>query len=338
MHSPVYLAICAASLSAMLVFGAPDLTSMVFASALAIAILGVPHGGLDHWTGRRLLQCSLTRWWWTFFFPAYLFVGIVFALGWIVAPVLTVVLFFLISAWHFGREEQQSNPSHSRTSRQHQAIKHIVAAAVGGLVIWIPVLVRPDEMQSLLSLIVPTTDVETTKHIVEVTRMIAACLVPFAIVRVIAGLVRSPLDCGGWVPLATGTIAFYIPLLISFSIYFCGWHSWQGLRRLRREEGLTVSEFVRCVAPLSAAAILGVVAVGWWMQGGSADSLFEGQTSATLRTLFIGLSAIAVPHLLLHEFASHRRSIPRVVIDAADRHDSESRATIEPNSNQQVCT
>jgi len=304
MHSPVYLAICTASLGSMLLFGTPELISIVFIAALAIAVLGVPHGGLDHWTGRRLLQRRFATGWWAVFFPAYLFVGSVFALGWFLAPTMTVILFFLVSAWHFGREDQQSNHNDLSTSRINRAIDHVVAASVGGLVIWIPALIRPDEMQSLLSLIVPTTGIEPAIRIVEVTQIIAACFVPLAAFIVITRMVTSPLKCNRWVPLATAAIATCMPILISFSIYFCGWHSWQGLQRLRRDECLATSEFVRCVAPLSVAAIIGVVAAGWWLQDSSNVRLAEGQVSALLRTVFIGLSAIAVPHLFLHELDS----------------------------------
>lgn len=301
MHSPVYLAICVASLGGMLLFGTPELTSMVLASALSIAVLGVPHGGLDHWTGRRLLQRRFGNGWWAVFFPAYLFVGSVFGLGWFLAPAMTVILFFLVSAWHFGREDQQSSYNDRSSSRTNQAIEHVVAAAVGGLVIWIPALIRPDEMQSLLRLIVPATGIEPAIRIVKATQIIAACLIPLAALIVIARIVTSPHNCNRWVPLATAAIAICMPILISFSIYFCGWHSWQGLQRLRRDESLTTSEFVRCVAPLSVAAIIGIVAAGWWLQDWSAELLAEGQASAPLRTVFIGLSAIAVPHLFLHE-------------------------------------
>jgi len=338
MHSPVYLAICAATLVGLLIIGTPDLNSMVFASAMAIAVLGVPHGGLDHWTGRRLLHSRFVDGWWIVFFPVYLFVGLVFAVGWFVIPTITVVSFFLISAWHFGREDQRANPQSEIASRTRQVLGHIFATALGGLVIWVPAIARPEEMQSLLSLIVPANGVEPVNRIFEVTRFIAVCLIPLATLIVIARLIKSPRDCNRWVPLATAAIAIYMPILISFSIYFCGWHSWQGLQRLRQDESLTAGQFVRCVSPLSIAAIIGVAAAGLWLQGWSAELLPERQTFSSLRTVFIGLSAIAVPHLLLHEFDLHSRTALRVVNHNADYHNSESCVTVPPHSQHQVCT
>lgn len=304
MHAPVYLAICATAVGSLLLVGTPDLSSMVLAAALAIAVLGVPHGGLDHWTGRRILRERFQRGWWAVFFPAYLLVGLLFAAGWFTIPTVTVVVFLLVSAWHFGREDQQMNDLRPGAPATGQFSQHVNAASVGGLVIWIPALVRPDEMRSLLRVIVPSDHVGPANQIVGVTQCIAAACLPLAAAVVVAALIKSPSVCERWVPLATAAVAIFTPILISFSIYFCVWHSWQGLQRLRRDESLTVAEFVRSVAPLSSAAILGVVAAGWWMQGGAVQSLLSGQATAPLRTVFIGLSAIAVPHLFLHEFGS----------------------------------
>jgi len=301
MHSPVYLSICATSVGGMLMFGSPELSSMVLAAAFAIAVLGVPHGGLDHWTGRRLLADRFGDRWWAVFFPTYLFVGVVFAAGWFTVPTVTVLLFFLVSAWHFGREEQLASGLDAASSRVGRLFQHAIATAVGGLVIWVPAVARPDEMRSLLGLIIPDNQAETAFRIVAITQAIAILLLPAALMSVVVRLVQSPLDFDRWVPLATTIVAVMMPILLSFSIYFCAWHSWQGLHRLRRDESLAVGEFVRRIAPLSVTAILGAVAVGWWMQGGTAGSWFNGQIDSSLRTVFIGLSAIAVPHLVLHE-------------------------------------
>jgi beta-carotene 15,15'-dioxygenase len=284
--------------------GTPDLASTVFVAAIAIAILGVPHGGLDHWTGRRLLSRQFPHRWWLVFFPAYLLIGLLFGIGWFLFPMTTVILFFLISAWHFGREDQQTVASRIASARLSSAQDHLAATSVGGLVIWIPSLVRPDEMQRLLCLIVPATKSEAVVSIVGATQIIAVCLVPLAICIVVHRLFTTPASSLAWVPLATSSISIYAPILISFSIYFCGWHSWQGLQRLRRNESLTTYDFIRSVAPLSVAAVLGIVSTRWWLRAWPVELISSGQTSATLQTLFIGLSAIAVPHLLLHEFDS----------------------------------
>jgi len=311
MHSPVYLAICTATLFAALLFGNPDLQTMVIIAAIAIAVLGVPHGGLDHWTGRRLLEDRWGNHWWAIFFPAYLLVGFAFAIGWFVIPTITVLAFFLISAWHFGREEQIAGEYEDRFQTQSRSLAHwllqnLIAIAMGGLVIWIAAIARPDEMVSLLSLIIPADGAASSIEIVGYTQWLAALLVPLAAVTGLTQLVRSPRDSASWVPVGTAMVAICLPILVSFAIYFCGWHSWQGLQRLRRSESLNVAQFILYTAPLSVAAILGVIAAAWWTQGTLPTRALGDQTSASLQAVFIGLSAIAVPHLFLHEFDASR--------------------------------
>ena len=304
MHSQIYIAICAASVGSVLCFGTPKVSSMVFGAALAVALLGVPHGGLDHWTGRRLLHQRFGSTWWMIFFPVYLLVSCLFAFGWFVFPITTVVLFFFISAWHFGREDQHATASRSARLQRQFAFDHVSAAAVGGLVIWIPSLVRPEEMQSLLHLIVPGNGFESAGLIVDVTQVIAVLAIPLASLTLLRRLIQTPRDCERWTPLATAAVAVSMPILISFTIYFCFWHSWLGLQRLRRAESLTIPQFARSIAPLSVVAIIGIALSGWWLQGSAAEVALQGQTSLLLQALFIGLSAIAVPHLFLHELDS----------------------------------
>jgi Brp/Blh family beta-carotene 15,15'-monooxygenase len=183
---------------------------------------------------------------------------------------------------------------------------HVAAIALGGLVIWVPALTRPSEMQSLLTLILPSSDGGEAGQIVWITRNLAWVLCPIACLMGLRQLMVQGRDLSAWVPLATAGIAASAPILVSFTAYFCLWHSILGLARLRSEEGLTGRQFIAATTPLSAMAVAGVVALGWLFQksfgGATIDSI-----PASLQMLFIGLSAIAVPHLLLHEWADSTR-------------------------------
>jgi Brp/Blh family beta-carotene 15,15'-monooxygenase len=301
MHSLAYMSLCLTAMVGVHVFGFPQLNHMAIGVGLAIAVVGVPHGGLDHWTGRRLLWRWLAHRWWLLFFPLYLTVGLAFAWGWLAAPTLFVVLFFLVSAWHFGREEPWADRCETNASATRSIAVHTSAAAVGGMVIWIPALFRPQEFLELLRMIVPASGSDPAVEITFLTGLIGGALVPVAAAVLAKRLMSAPLGWDNWVPLATASVAIWTPILISFSIYFCGWHSWQGLQRLRRAESLSPQQFARSIAPLSALAVAGVVAAGWWLQRWPVDISAASTSTAYLPTIFIGLSAIAVPHLILHE-------------------------------------
>ena len=99
---------------------------------LLVATVGIPHGAMDHLVGRTLLQHKLGRGWLPAFFTAYLFVAALVVVGWFASPTVTVLCFFLLSAWHFGVEE--------RTDTAWTSWHHVAAIATGGMVIWIPAL------------------------------------------------------------------------------------------------------------------------------------------------------------------------------------------------------
>ncbi len=301
-------------MTAVWLFGAPDLPALVLSAATLVAVLGVPHGGLDHWTGRRLLASHFRDRWWLMFFPGYLAVGAAVAFAWFAFPVPTVLGFFLLSAWHFGREDQHRIAEIQRTKRSSAYVEHLSAIALGGLVIWIPAIVRPIEMASILRMIVPSSDPQDVAQIVYLTQWIAIALCPMAISFLITPLLSGHLNiirskvasgedvCHVWVPLATAGIAAFTPILVSFTVYFCLWHSMLGLSRLRSQEGLTRPHFLMAVLPLSALAVGGVATLGFLVHFGDGGPAIHA-IPASIQTLFIGLSAIAVPHLLLHEWS-----------------------------------
>lgn len=85
--------------------------------------------------------------------------------------------------------------------------------------------------------------------------------------------------------------------LVSFPVYFCAWHSARGLKHLRFELGETWPELARSLAPLTAGAVALVGLAAWLVLGGA------GWNDTLIRATFIGLSAVAMPHLLLHGVA-----------------------------------
>lgn len=270
--------------------------ALIALAAFMIAALGVPHGGLDHWSGRRLLQPRLGRAWAIAFFLAYLSIALMVAWAWISWPVVTIVGFFVLSAWHFGREE-----GHTRSL--------LAAVSVGGLVIWANAIFRPDEMKQILSVIIPGSDSNASAaSIINITSIGSMLFIPLAVAFLVRAVrkTKSPAERLAFavVPSATLVLSATTPILVSFTLYFCLWHSVLGLCRLRRIEGLGLRSFIVAVAPLSVLAVLLVVAIGT-VGLATSDSVLSVtvlQSSAALQMTFIGLACIAIPHIFLHEF------------------------------------
>lgn len=293
-------------MAGVMLFGAPKLTWLVPTAALAIALVGVPHGGLDHWIGRRLLAPRFAQRWWLMFFPTYLLVALGVASAWLAFPLATILLFFIASAWHFGREDDKA--THVRTAPVlNSLVAHINAMAVGGLAIWIPALLRPEELHALLGFIIRSAEYTAAEQIVDWTRWLGCVLVPWAAGVISLRIVDNHRELRNWVPITTAMLAATAPILLAFPIYFCAWHSIQGLLDLQRLERLSNVKFIASILPLSATAVIGIAFVGWCVSRAD-DSLTASIIPTVLPTLFIGLAAIAVPHLLLHEMADRLSS------------------------------
>jgi Brp/Blh family beta-carotene 15,15'-monooxygenase len=297
---------------------ADSLLACAIIAGLAVAVIGVPHGGLDHKTGRRVLGGHFPRSWWLIFFAGYLLVALTVTTGWFISPAITLLTFFILSAWHFGREDQLGEEATTQSANVDENPKqgacfhptltnisrHIFALATGGLVIWVPAIFRGGEMESLLQLILASHTSDIAPVIVQSTQTIAFVALPVATIDCIRKLFAGSSKSLCYAMIATAVVAAWAPILLSFTVYFCGWHSVRGLARLRREERVSVGQFAWQVAPLSFLAVLGIVAGGLWCSTQFATDQLLARESILLRMTFVGLSAIAVPHLFLHELAN----------------------------------
>ncbi len=126
-----------------------QLPFIVLASVLAggVLLIGLPHGGLDQKIGLRLLGKFSRPVAVAIFLTAYLCIAAIVVTGWVVAPRLTVLAFFSLSAWHFGLEED------GRT--QFTLTQRLGVIARGGMVIWIPACFQGPAVTNLLTLILP---------------------------------------------------------------------------------------------------------------------------------------------------------------------------------------
>ena len=253
---------------------------------VGVAFIGIPHGSLDHLTGRNLLSRQFPKSWSFIFFAAYLAVALIVVLGWYAFPVITAVGFFMISAWHFGLEDE-------RRQLNGGPSEHLFAIAIGGLAIWIPMLSQPERIRSILAEIIPADLVAAADTAVSLTVGISWILLP--IVAIV--LTRDLLE--GQFSRVIRNLSFiamfaFVDVLISFGVYFCLWHSVRGLRRLADEFAMTPAQLAVAAIPMTLGAFLLAALGGFYWSNGQAF------TAATNRTLFLALSALAVPHLLLH--------------------------------------
>jgi Brp/Blh family beta-carotene 15,15'-monooxygenase len=290
--------------------------------ALLVAVVGLPHGAADHRFARSRLEPLLGAAWWGVFLTGYLAIAGAVVIGWFLAPAATILVFFLASAWHFGQEE----PDLVIGSRRAKLLQHAFRLARGGLVIWVPVALQTAEVVRILSLTAPRGFGPDIQRAVD--GLVACSWVMLAIAAVAWGWqALSAVASGGrrrrillldnlMLASLVMVLAWANPV-VGFLVYFCGWHSVRGLRRLRRELGESWSQLAVSLAPLTALSI-GLIGLATCL-------VLRAPTwnDTLIRATFIGLSGVALPHLLLHgvgpviEKASRTRVAQRAELGSA---------------------
>ncbi len=292
MHNNIFLASCISILTLVWLGVSLNSTTMMVAILSAVCLIGVPHGGLDHLSGRQWLSIRFGHFWFVPFFAGYVGIALVAIYGWLTFPLGTALGFFMISANHFGRDEQSGFSTCFWSS--------LAAVGSGGLVIWIPALTRPMEMQMVLQAIIPAEIRSSSESILFWTQGLAIMFVPIAgadiVYSVASPVARARVGFQRASRLLISTCIFATtPIPLSFAIFFCGWHSIRGLSRLMADHRMTLNELTVAAMPMSLGAIC-LCGLGMWLWNS------ERELSKELtRTLFLGLSGMAVPHLVLHD-------------------------------------
>jgi Brp/Blh family beta-carotene 15,15'-monooxygenase len=189
MHHVLFLTGCICTL--MLVwFGVSFHSAWVMAViVVSVCVLGIPHGGLDHLSGKKWLAPTWGSYWFVPFGSVYLGIAVVTVAGWLIYPFMTAISFFIISANHFGREQQLD-----KLASRWNVIR---AIGSGGLVIWVPAWMRPAEMTQVLQAILPQSIGSSGETIVDGTQVLSLLFIPVAIVDAVHAITSATVRSQG---------------------------------------------------------------------------------------------------------------------------------------------
>jgi beta-carotene 15,15'-dioxygenase len=263
---------------------------------LLVAVVGLPPGAADHRFARPRLEPVFGMAWLPVFLVGYLAAALAVVGGWLLAPAITIVVFFLASAWHFGAEEP-------RFAVGPRRLRQVFRLTRGGLVIWVPLVFRGADVGDILARITPSGSGNAISHAITFLTACAWFMLAIAaagwLLQGLAamertGRVRRVLLADNALVASLAVLFAVASPVIGFLVYFCAWHSARGLSRLRAELGESWPELATSLAPLTAGAI-GLIGLVAWLAFDGAD-----WNDTLIQATFVGLSAVAMPHLLLH--------------------------------------
>jgi Brp/Blh family beta-carotene 15,15'-monooxygenase len=247
-----------------------------------VSLAGLPHGALDPLVAhrKRLFRSPAGL---ALFLAVYVVLALAALGAWALAPGLAWGVFLAVSAWHF--------------SGDWDGLLHPLFRLGGGLsVVSLPALAHAREVERIFSVLVPSG---AAADLVALLAMVA----PLALAGLAAGalsVVRTdPRTAAELVALAAGGLV--LPPLVFFAVYFCALHSPRHLIRAAR--GLPPRLALGTGVAFTALAVAA---------GAAAWSLWPGGSIETglLRVTFIGLAALAIPHMVLIEYARRPQPEP----------------------------
>lgn len=260
---------------AALALAAPTLGWQITLLAPLVALLGVPHGALDHRLAALLWPLEDWRQQLAFM-AAYLgLAGAVVAL-WIAWPAAALALFLLYSGLHF------SDDWRGELSRGARSVAGL--AVVAG-----PAVMHEAEVAAIFAQLAPE---DPAARIAEALAWIGLALLPLLLaVLGLSARARPRLSC----ELALLAAAFLIlPPIAYFIVYFCAVHSPRHFLEASAAIGLDPVRGAVAALPITLVTLAGA--------GGGALALFlygSAPDAVTLKAVFIGLAALTVPHMLI---------------------------------------
>ncbi len=281
-----------------------QMTSVQYALlAIGTILIGIPHGATDNYLYARLVSGRET----VRFYAIYLLVAIAYGLFWLVAPVTSLVVFLLISVYHFG----QSNLFYTDVP-ENTGVKKLIYLPWGAFNLAAPLLFRYQEAAPVIEFLIGF-------HPFTVEAAHGAAPIVTGGLLAINVVILAVLYRGGRISrrsFAKELLAFVLltalyasaPLYVSFIVYWAFWHSlnsaieiastWRNLRpaaQLRR--------FFRAALPLSLVTFAGMALI--FLVAGVYGSL-----EALIGTFFVIIAAITLPHTVVMEllYRDHAQS------------------------------
>ncbi len=291
-HRSLMLGITAAVIAYAVTAGSPGSFAQLALLAAAVAVVGLPHGALDHLVARQIFRPVFGSRWWLPFVVGYLSLAGFMGALWIAVPVIALVTFLALSALHFGWDDplwiERSTPLWNTVER----------FAVGALPIVLPTWLHAAEVTVIFSWLMPARITLDHGVVGALAGCAAAVVLPVAALR-LARLTSSGHLAAGAELAAIATLHVVAPPLIAFLTYFCGWHSMRHALELAGDLapgrlGDGIRRFVREALPLTLLTVVAAVAAG------AAVFIAGVQLDAVLASIvFIGLSVLTVPHMAM---------------------------------------
>ncbi|WP_226389361.1 Brp/Blh family beta-carotene 15,15'-dioxygenase [Penaeicola halotolerans] len=254
---------------------------------LVMMTVGIPHGSIDHLlAGKQTNRKELFL-----FFTKYIGIILLYAVLWYLLPIVSLIVFLIISAYHFGQGHFISHEI-----KQLKWLTYIIFGAH-----WLIVILASDPVLTI-EILQPIINVYWWENIALIVLLVSsiACLT-------LTFIHKLHVHSKFLTELIGLTVLLYtLPLLLSFALYFGFWHALptmiQEYKALKNKQAdFNLMSFVKQLIPLTLISLIGITFLLWASQRWLEEE-------ALILLFFILISVITAPHVIVMDRFLEKRT------------------------------
>ena len=260
--------------------------SLLTVSLFLILTIGISHGSLDHIKGKKLIKVLGFKSSSIFYF-GYIFVGLTTIFIWILFPKFLLLLFLIIAAFHFGKEDSEFINKNKNFE--------LIYFLKGSLIIVAPLLFHKSETLSIFK----SLNFDITSNALISNEILYLFIFLSLISNIILSLNKSfesksllLMDF-----LSILILNYFLNPIIAFTIYFCFLHSIRHSISLIKEINKNIKKgfpiFLKKALPLTIFTIFGYFFAIYFLNN------YNEFNESVYKAIFIGLASLTFPHILL---------------------------------------
>ena len=252
-----------------------------------ILIFGVSHGALDHIKCEQLLKIYKIKNI-LFFYVTYILISLFILVFWNSAPSITLSIFLLIAAHHFGKEDSEI------MKPKKNNFLNFIFFIKGSLIILAPLFYRFNETVALFEILNFNINIFDYKNLIEIFFYLS-------LISNIYFLIQNMKLNYGFITfdlLAINLLFYLLSPLAAFTLYFCFIHSLRHTMSLsdqldKKNLKKGFKKFFFKAIPLT------IITAFLFLTGVYTLNIYYTIDDSILKVIFIGLASLTFPHILL---------------------------------------
>ena len=291
-HSFIFFLLC--NIFSLIAFKINTFTISPFICLLLILSIGISHGSLDNFKGRKLFQILKIDNFSIFYF-AYILIALIVIFLWILIPYVSLIIFLMVASYHFGKEDTQF------LIFENSYYNQFLFFLKGSLIVFAPMYFHFDETISIFRLLLIENETfYKFLDLIESNRVLLYCVILSTLANIL--LFTKNFELKKFTIFldyfSILIINYYFSPLVAFTIYFCFLHSIRHSISLMSELdennlGNGFKIFIKKALPLTFITAIFCV-IGLYLLNNTYN--FD---SSILKIIFIGLASLTFPHILL---------------------------------------